>query len=64
MRLRYDVTPQGRVINVRLLASSGHPVLDRDAEQTLSGLAPLAAAAWAEPVEALELAVHYRLTEG
>ncbi|HXF07626.1 MAG TPA: energy transducer TonB [Candidatus Acidoferrales bacterium] len=64
VRLRYDVTPQGRVINVRLLASSGHPVLDRDAEQTLSGLPPLAAAAWAEPVEALELAVHYRLTEG
>jgi len=64
VRLRYDVTPQGQVINVRLLASSGHPALDRDAEQTLSGLAPLAAAAWAEPVEALELAVHYRLTEG
>jgi len=64
VRLRYDVTPQGRVINVRLLASSGHPVLDRDAEATLSGLAPLATAAWAEPVEALELAVHYRLTEG
>lgn len=64
VRLRYDVTPQGRVINVRLLASSGHPVLDRDAEQTLSSLAPLATAAWAEPVEALELAVHYRLTEG
>ena len=64
VRLRYDVTPQGQVINVRLLASSGHPVLDRDAEQTLSGLAPLAAAAWAEPVEALELAVHYQLTEG
>ena len=64
VRLRYDVTPQGRVINVRVLASSGHPVLDRDAEQTLSGLAPLAAAAWPEPVEALELAVHYQLTEG
>lgn len=64
VRLRYDVTPQGRVINVRLLATSGHPVLDRDAEATLSGIAPLATAAWTEPVEALELAVHYRLTEG
>lgn len=64
VRLRYDVTREGRVVNVRLLASSGHSVLDRDAEATLSRIPPLEPAGWSQPVEALELAVHYRLTEG
>jgi protein TonB len=64
VRLRYDVTEEGRVVNVRLLASSGHPVLDRDAEATLNRIPPLEPTGWSQPVQALELAIHYRLTEG
>ena len=64
VRLGYDVTPEGRVINVRVLASSGHLVLDRDAQETLSRVPPLGPTGWPRPIEALELAVHYQLMEG
>jgi len=64
VRLGYDVTPEGRVINVRVLASSGYPVLDRNAQETLSRVPPLGPTGWPRPVEALELAVHYQLMEG
>jgi protein TonB len=62
--LGYDVTPEGRVINVRVLASSGYPVLDRNAQETLSRVPPLGPTGWHRPIEALELAVHYQLMEG
>ncbi len=64
VRLGYDVTSEGRVINVRVLASSGYLVLDRDAQETLSRVPPLGPAGWPRPIEALELAVHYQLMEG
>ena len=64
VRLGYDVTSEGRVINVRVLASSGYPVLDRDAQETLSRVPPLGPTGWPRPIEALELAVHYQLMEG
>lgn len=64
VRLGYDVTPEGRVINVRVLASSGYPVLDRNAQETLSRVPPLGPTGWPRPIEALELAVHYQLMEG
>jgi TonB family protein len=64
VRLGYDVTPEGRVINVRVLASSGYLVLDRDAQETLSRIPPLGPTGWPRPIEALELAVHYQLMEG
>jgi protein TonB len=64
VRLSYDVTPEGRVINVRVLASSGHPVLDRNAQNTLSRIPPLGPTGWPRSIEALELAVHYQLMEG
>lgn len=64
VRLGYDVTSEGRVINVRVLASSGYLVLDRDAQETLSRVPPLGPTGWPRPIEALELAVHYQLMEG
>lgn len=64
VRLGYDVTPEGRVINVRVLASSRYLVLDRDAQDTLSRVPPLGPTGWPRPIEALELAVHYQLMEG
>jgi len=64
VRLGYDVTSEGRVINVRVLASSGYLVLDRDAQETLSRVPLLGPTGWPRPIEALELAVHYQLMEG
>lgn len=64
VRLGYDVTSEGRVVNVRVLASSGYLVLDRDAQETLSRIPPLGPTGWPRPIEALELAVHYQLMEG
>jgi protein TonB len=64
VRLGYDVSPEGRVINVRVLASSGYPVLDRNAQETLSRVPPLEPTGWHRPIQALELAVHYQLMEG
>jgi TonB family protein len=64
VQLGYDVTPEGRVINVRVLASSGYPVLDRNAQETLSRVPSLGPTGWPRPIEALELAVHYQLMEG